>query len=99
VADTTSRNGRTTGRDRARAEHRTAAAAEDQATPAVCPVAFCPICTAVSVANRAGPDVVEHLLVAGQQFLLALRAVVDARGGDFDASTDDEPSIERIEIR
>jgi hypothetical protein len=51
--------------------------------PSVCPVAFCPICGAVSAMNRASPDVVQHLLVAGQQFLLAVQAVVDARAADF----------------
>jgi hypothetical protein len=98
VADTTSTNGRTTGGRKASNDAEAAADAAS-APGAVCPVAFCPICTAVSVANRAGPDVVEHLLIAGQQFLLALRAVIDARGRDFDASDDDEPTMQRIEIR
>jgi hypothetical protein len=62
-------------------------------------VAFCPICTAVSVANRAAPDVVEHLLRAGQQFLLALQAVVDARAEEFaDRAEDESPTIEHIDI-
>jgi hypothetical protein len=64
-------------------------------------VAFCPICTAVSVVNRASPDVVQHLLVAGQQFLLALQAVVDARAADFrthEAKEEGAPRIERIDI-
>ncbi|HEY3264700.1 MAG TPA: hypothetical protein VGK12_06025 [Actinomycetota bacterium] len=66
----------------------------------VCPVAFCPICTAVSVADRAAPDVVEHLLRSGQQFLLALRAVIDARAEDFADRGEggESPAIERIEI-
>jgi hypothetical protein len=70
-------------------------------TASVCPVAFCPICTAVSVVNRASPDVVQHLLVAGQQFLLALQAVVDARAADFrthEAKDEGAPRIERIDI-
>jgi hypothetical protein len=66
---------------------------------AVCPVAFCPICAAVTVADRAAPDVVEHLLRSGQQFLLALRAVIDARADEFaDRSDDESPRIERIDI-
>jgi hypothetical protein len=64
----------------------------------VCPVAFCPICTAVSTVNRASPDVLQHLLLAGQQFLLALKAVVDARAADFEDRDPDEPPIERIDI-
>jgi hypothetical protein len=69
-------------------------------TPSVCPVAFCPICTAVAVVNRASPDVVQHLLLAGQQFLLALQAVVDARAADFQGSAagKTEPRIQRIDI-
>jgi hypothetical protein len=68
------------------------------AQDAVCPVAFCPICTAVSTVNRASPDVLQHLLLAGQQFLLALKAVVDARAADFEERDPDEPPIERIDI-
>lgn len=77
-------------------------ATTDHAEPAaagVCPVAFCPICTAVSAVNRASPDVVQHLLLAGQQFLLALKAVVDARAADFDGEADERaPAMERIDI-
>jgi hypothetical protein len=64
----------------------------------VCPVAFCPICTAVSVVNRASPDVLQHLLLAGQQFLMALKAVVDARAADFEEPGAEETPIERIDI-
>jgi hypothetical protein len=64
----------------------------------VCPVAFCPICSAVSAINRASPDVVQHLLVAGQEFLLALKAVVDARAADFEEPEDRERPFERIDI-
>jgi hypothetical protein len=64
----------------------------------VCPVAFCPICTAVSVVDRANPDVVRHLLLAGQQFLMALKAVVDARAADFDEPEAAETPLQRIDI-
>jgi hypothetical protein len=64
-----------------------------------CPVAFCPICTAVSTMERAGPEVVQHLLLAGQQFLLALKALVDARAADFEGeAAEPSPSMERIDI-
>jgi len=65
--------------------------------PSVCPVAFCPICTAVSAMNRSSPDVVSHLLVAGQEFFMALKAFVDARAAEFDAAEDDPP-MQRIDI-
>ena len=76
-------------------------AAEHGEVGAVCPVAFCPICTAVSVVNRASPDVVQHLLVAGQQFLLALQAVVDARAADYrdrQEADREAPGMQRIDI-
>jgi hypothetical protein len=73
-------------------------AADEPAQDGVCPVAFCPICTAVSVVNRASPDVVQHLLLAGQQFLMALKAVVDARAADFEEPGAEETPIQRIDI-
>ena len=45
----------------------------------VCDVAFCPIGLALSAVQPLKPDVVEHLLVAGREFLLAAKAVIDAR--------------------
>lgn len=46
----------------------------------VCNVAFCPICLAVTAANGAAPDALEHLLSAAREFFLAARAVIDVRG-------------------
>jgi hypothetical protein len=62
-------------------------------------VAFCPICLAVSAVQPLRPDVVEHLLKAGSEFFLAVRAVIDARGDGVDPETD-EPSatLEKIDI-
>jgi hypothetical protein len=45
----------------------------------VCSVALCPICMAVTAAGDARSDVLEHLLSAGREVLLAVRAVIDAR--------------------
>lgn len=62
-----------------------------------CNVAFCPIGLALSSAQGAAPDVLEHLLKAAQEFFLAARAVMDNRSKDFE----DEPDrshLERIEI-
>jgi hypothetical protein len=93
----TKRTTRARGRNAGRGE---APAGQEPATDGVCPVAFCPICTAVSTVNRASPEVLEHLLVAGQQFLLALKAVVDARAADFEArdGDDEPPSMQRIDV-
>lgn len=49
-----------------------------------CPVAWCPVCLAVTAVQPLKPDVVEHLLKAGSELLLAFRAVVDARADEFE---------------
>jgi hypothetical protein len=67
----------------------------------VCTVAFCPICMAVTAAQGAAPDALEHLLAAAREFFLAARAVIDARGDHLaSAGEEQEPSrrFERIEI-
>lgn len=63
----------------------------------VCNVAFCPIGLALSTVQGAAPDVLEHLLKASQEFLLAAKAVIDQRASDFDGEPDDG-SLRRIEI-
>jgi hypothetical protein len=45
----------------------------------VCPVAFCPVGMALSFAEAARPEVVQHLLAAGQELMLAVKAMIDAR--------------------
>jgi hypothetical protein len=47
--------------------------------PPLCSVSFCPICLAVTTAAEVRPEFVGHLVSAGREFLLALRAVIDAR--------------------
>jgi len=54
--------------------------------PATCPVAWCPVCLAVTAVQPVRPEVVEHLLKAGTEFLLALRSLIDARADDLGAS-------------
>lgn len=66
-----------------------------------CPVAWCPICLAVTTVQPLKPDVVEHLLKAGTEFFLAMRSVIDARADDLagegrDANRD--PGFEKIDI-
>ena len=61
---------------------------------AVCPVAFCPVGLALTMADQVRPEVVEHLLAAGRELLLAVKAVVDARAEAFGR----ESPLERITI-
>jgi hypothetical protein len=69
-----------------------------QELPHVCTVGFCPICLAVSALQPLKPDVVEHLLNAGREFMLALKAVIDARAEDLSDEDDNERKLERIDI-
>lgn len=71
---------------------------ESAARP-VCTVAFCPICMAVTAAQGAAPDAMEHLLNAAREFLLAARAMIDARADDLERSTGrTSRRFERIDI-
>jgi hypothetical protein len=64
--------------------------------PVMCTVAFCPICAAVTAVGQARPDLVEHVLMAGREMLLALRALIDAR---LEGGGDDGPTkLERLTI-
>jgi hypothetical protein len=75
-----------------------ASVADESAThrTAACPVALCPICAAVSLVQPLSPDVVEHLLNAGREFLLAAKAALEAISSD-DTEKDDG-SFEKIDI-
>jgi hypothetical protein len=65
----------------------------------ICTVAFCPICMAVTAAQVAAPDAIDHLLAAAREFLMAARAVVDARADDVaGVEVAPEKRLERIEI-
>lgn len=63
--------------------------------PPLCSVAFCPICTAVTAFGEARPDLLEHLLVASREVLLALRALIDAR---LEGSVKGPTKLERLTI-
>lgn len=71
-------------------------AEERAATAPVCNVPFCPICLAVTTVGDARPELVGHLLAAGREMLLALRAVIDQRLEDADR----EPArrVQRISV-
>lgn len=69
----------------------------------VCPVAWCPICLAVTAVQPLRPDVVEHLLKAGTELLLAFRGVLDARADDLSGDGGAEPAagptrLEKIDL-
>jgi hypothetical protein len=87
----------TTDRSKKRAAKSEADAPQPQQGQHVCQVAFCPIGMALSAVQGAAPDVLEHLLAAAREFLLATKAVVDARSADLQ-----EPGsptrLEKIEI-
>jgi hypothetical protein len=44
-----------------------------------CPVALCPVCMTVTALGEIRPELIEHLLAAGREVLLAMRTVIDAR--------------------
>ncbi len=60
----------------------------------VCPVGFCPVGMALTVAGTVRPEVVEHLMRAGAELLLAMKAVIDARAEGLGR----ESPLERITI-
>jgi hypothetical protein len=58
---------------------RPAATPPGESPPPICSVGFCPICLAVATVSEVRPEFIEHLTAAGKEFLLAVRAVIDAR--------------------
>jgi hypothetical protein len=73
------------------------AATQTAPNPPLCSVAFCPICTMVTAMGEARPELVEHLLLAGREMLLAARAVIDARLESMDGDKQ-QTKLERISI-
>jgi hypothetical protein len=61
-----------------------------------CNVGFCPICLAVT-AMPLRPEVIEHLLVAGREFFLAAKAVIDSRADQFTGENGDGKRAGRLE--
>ena len=62
-----------------------------------CPVAWCPVCMAVTAVQPLKPEVIEHLLRAGTEMLLAFRGVIDARAEEMQPSEGDKPGPTRLE--
>jgi hypothetical protein len=63
----------------------------------VCDVAFCPIGLALTAVQPLKPDVVEHLLVAGREFFLAVKALLEVRAEDL-AKDGGSSTFEKIDI-
>ena len=71
----------------------------EEAAHAGCPVAWCPICMTVTAVQPLKPDVVEHLLKAGTELLMAFRGVIDARAEEMQPSETPGPTrLEKIDI-
>ena len=63
----------------------------------VCNVAFCPIGLALTAVQPLKPDVVEHLLLAGREFFLAAKALMDVRADDL-SKDGGSSTFEKIDI-
>ena len=63
----------------------------------VCNVAFCPIGLALTAVQPMKPEVVEHLLVAGREFFLAAKALLEVRADDL-AKQGASSTFEKIDI-
>lgn len=97
MADTRTRTG--SARRPQDAPHERAGVESDGERPLVCNVAFCPICLAVTAAQGAAPEAVDHLLKAAREFFLAARAVIDTRADHLQGTEDDAAAkLERIDI-
>jgi hypothetical protein len=100
MASTPRQDGQSGGKKHARTSKKAAepreSSAADTGESRVCNVGFCPIALTLSAVEPIKPDVVEHLLIAGRELLLAARSVLDARA---DAVEHDATSrLEKIEI-
>ncbi len=60
----------------------------------ICSVALCPICMVVTAVGEARPDLVQHLLLASREVLLAVRSIIDARL----EGTPKQSKLERITV-
>jgi hypothetical protein len=62
--------------------------------PAICGVAFCPVSMLLTATGTVRPEVVEHLLAAGRELLLAAQVVINARAEGMGRTS----PLEHIEI-
>jgi len=73
---------------------RTSASTEDVAGGAACPVAFCPVGMFMTLAGQARPEVVEHLMNAGRELVLAATAFMNARAEQLG----EKARLEKIQV-
>jgi hypothetical protein len=89
-------------KDEAKRSHTPREGEEGPAEPSAhiaagCPVAWCPICMAVTAVQPLKPEVIEHLLKAGTEMLLAFRGVIDARADEVHPPDDDDQGPTRLQ--
>lgn len=70
------------------------AAAGSAPPPPVCSVGFCPVAMVLTATQQVRPELIEHVLAAGREFLLAAKALIDARAEDMPRSS----PLEKIDI-
>lgn len=86
------------GEERAGRRTKPAAAEDTHANdhdPATCPVVWCPVSLLMTATGAARPDVVQHLLAAGNELMLAVKALIEAR---LDPRAERDGPLERITI-
>jgi hypothetical protein len=64
------------------------------AEAAVCPLALCPVGMFLTVTGEVRPEAIEHLLRAGRELMLAVKAMLDARVEDVGQPA----TLHRIEV-
>jgi hypothetical protein len=66
----------------------------------VCTVAWCPVCMAVTATRPLHPEMVDHVLKAGAEFLLAIRALLDTRADEVSGEQNGKAStkLEKIDL-
>lgn len=60
----------------------------------VCPVALCPVGMFLTVTGDVRPEAVDHLLSAGRELMMAVKAMIDARVEDVERPA----TLHRIEV-
>jgi hypothetical protein len=67
---------------------------ESRPQPPLCSIGFCPICTFVTAMGEARPELLDHLVIASREVLLAVRSLIDARLEGMPSA----PKMERLTI-
>ena len=94
VKEVTVNSGRGQGEPTVEADLSAMADGAEEMQQPICSVALCPICLVVTAVGEARPDLVQHLLGASREVLLAVRSLIDAR---LEGTT--QPSkLERIRV-